>query len=149
MGNVAYFNFRRYAEGMGNGCFFFFFCFLMRISCLPLPHVLISIRIGNEAGNPYCAVMPNRTNQRALVRRGRFKAVSCFHLRGFEYLIISLLKHVCGLQVSLLHLETYMLLLVIVKWIDLAEMVSYEMFSLFCFICCCFSVRKIRFMSIL
>jgi hypothetical protein len=107
---------------MGNGCFFLFY-FRMRISCLPLPHVLISIRIGNEAGNPYCAVMPNRTNRHALGRRGRFKAVSCFHLRGFEYLIISLLKHarVCGLQVSLLHFETYMLLLVIVKWIDLAE----------------------------
>lgn len=68
--------------------------FRMRISCLPLPHVLISIRIGNEAVNPYCALMPNRANQRALERRGRFKAVSRFHLRGFEYPIISVLKHV-------------------------------------------------------
>jgi hypothetical protein len=66
----------------------------MRIYCLPLPHVLISIRIGNEPVNPYCAVMPNRANQRALERIDRFKAVSRFHLRGFEYRIISVLKHV-------------------------------------------------------
>jgi hypothetical protein len=127
--------------------------FRMRISCLPLPHVLISIRIGNEAVNPYCAVMSNREQGEptcTLGRRSGFKAASCFHLRGFEYLIISLLKLVCGLQVSLLHSENYMLLLVTVKWIDLAEMASCEMLSLFCFIfcCCCFWVRKIRFMSI-
>jgi hypothetical protein len=91
MGNVAYFNFRRYTEGMGNGCL----SFRMKISRLPLPHVLISIRMGNEAVNPYFAVMPNRANRHALERRRRrFKAASLSHLRGFEYPIISVLKHV-------------------------------------------------------
>jgi hypothetical protein len=123
-------------EGTQKGWVMDVLSFRMRISCLPLAHVLISMRIGNEAANPQCAVMPTGANQRTLQRRGRFKAGSCFHLRG-SFLYVGYESLCCTL-----------LLLALVKWIDLAENVSYEMFCWLCCICCFCSFRKIRFVCI-
>lgn len=49
---------------------------------LPLRHVVISMRIGNEVVHLYRATVLNRTNLRATGRKGKFKAVSLFYLRG-------------------------------------------------------------------
>lgn len=53
--------------------------FRMRAAHLPLRHVLISMRIGNEDVSPSCALLPNRANLCVPERRGKFK---CFFFFG-------------------------------------------------------------------
>lgn len=52
--------------------------FRMRAFRLQLRHVLISMRIGNEAVSPYCAVLPSRANLCATERKAKFKTLPFF-----------------------------------------------------------------------
>jgi hypothetical protein len=79
------------SEGAQKGWVMEILSFSMIITRLLVHHALISIRIGNEAVNPYCATLLNRVNERAVYRKVRVEA-AFVSIQGFEHPIISVLS---------------------------------------------------------